>query len=261
MTFDKLPLEFYADKIARREAFTLQLWGDGEFMVASGRAEGRIMQSGEVARPWLCAVLREALKGGDRPDVLRGTDEHLLFPARYGGNDVEDVNQHAINVQKSFDVIKSNPPTRWVDGTIFDAAVREGRLGPLIAALRTRTVVVVGHPSLEGGVPFLKAARFVSIPGADASGSFLELHERLIEVGRELTNLSPAYVLCMGLGAIPLAESLRAKTKFKGATFLDLGSTFDVFAGLGGDRGWRREAYADAALCDRIRRSNVEGIE
>jgi hypothetical protein len=62
----------------------------------------------------------------------------------------------------------------------------------------------------------------------------------------------------MGLGAIPLA--LRIRKRCPNATVLDLGSTFDVFVGLGAERGWRRELYEDRAKWDDCIRKNLEEV-
>ena len=66
-------------------------------------------------------------------------------------------------------------------------------------------------------------------------------------------------VVCMGIGAIPLI--MRLRKHYRDGTYLDLGSTFDVFARLGAERGWRKELYADEAKWKAVVDKNLEGVK
>lgn len=251
----RLPLQWYVGKLQRGEPFTSLLYGDGEFTVMSGEVTGqRYTNYRELVTPQLVQELKDSLLDPD-PSIVRGTDLFLAYPETYGGRDVESVK--AVN-RRMRQVMTDEQIAKLVDGTVWDMAAREGQLGPLLKALNQHKVFWVGNAQLSQIASKIKCGGWHEAPRHNAAAS-LDLMESHIELAmRATTERYTCVVVCMGLGAIPLV--MRLRRRFPQATFLDLGSTFDVFVGLGAERGWRRELYADKAAWQACIDKNLEGV-
>jgi len=234
-------LSFYLDKLRSGEPFSSYLWGDGEFAVAARQRTGRTMQNGEVVTIQLEDELRAAL-AIDEPNVLHATDPFLAEPWTYAGNDKHSVNSIAAMV----------PPHRdWYDGTIWDTASREGTLGPLLKVLNERKVVFIGNNALLKARPF-EYGVWIRVPDTNACSHNFEPPFKWDCFQNDLV-----FVACMGISAIPTLARIRRLRP--GCTFLDLGSTFDVFAKIGAERGWRQELYRDEQRWQELIAKHREG--
>ena len=253
VTIARHPLSWYVDKLERGEPFTSLLYGDGEFMVADGQHIGQTLAFGEVVTEHLHREMVDSLLEPGT-DIIRGTDPNLINYMDYGGRDIDTFRPVGMRVNNL--LAKVAPNLEWVDGVMWDVASREGGLGPLLRALRGCYVVFLGNSRLGSFALDTLLARYVFyLPDSNAVGSFLVLESNLLRVPRHVSPI--VFVLCMGLGAIPLA--MRLRKALPGCTVLDLGSIFDVFAGIGEQRGWRAEMYADPVAWRECIRKNLEG--
>lgn len=238
-TLRNLPLSWYTEKLLRGEPFSSLVYGDGEFLAMAGLSCGE--QVPRQVRDELIASL-----DCDDPRIMRGTDPMLLDPDSYDGQDKEAVYRMAA----AADAAIGDRTLDWVDGTVWDTSVREGSLGPFLKALRNRPLTLVGHPKLRE-MDFLPVERFVAVPPNAAAAALDATTEA--SLGR-----SAVYLVCCGISAAPLI--VRLMERLPTSTFLDLGSTFDVFVGLGEGRGWRRELYANKHKLAECIHSNLRGL-
>ena len=245
------PLSWYVAKLERGEPFTSLLYGDGEFMVADGEHIGKTLAFGEVVTEQLHReMVASLLEPGE--DIIRGTDPNLINYMDYGGRDIDTFRPVGRRVNAL--LAKVAPNLDWVDGVMWDVASREGGLGSLLKALQERWTITVGNEKLMGFAD--RIGGFLPVLSENACSQLTILEANLI--GR-IGNISkPVLVFCMGLGAIPLAMRLRKVVPE--CTVLDLGSIFDVFAGIGEQRGWRAEMYADPVAWKECIRKNLEGV-
>jgi len=250
------PLSWYVDKMARGESYSSLLYGDGEFRAMFFAKDGEaISQYKDVVTPSLRRELIDSLSSAGA-DVLRGTDPHLIDWHLYEGGDKASVRSIGEGVQAGLAALGVPEPT-WVDGTVWDRDVREGNLAPFLREVVKRPAVLVGHPALADFARRLSmngaGCEFVPVRPANASGD-LDALEAIIGG----IPASKVYLLCMGLGAIPLIMRLRRQRPV--AWYFDLGSVLDVFAGLGASRGWRQELYADPVRLKETIDRNLEGV-
>lgn len=242
------PLTWYLEELTRRPLVTLT-WGDGEFLVASKTRTGTRFQAQELSTPKLEDRLRAALRWTDARGVF-GTDPFLLAPETYPGNDVETVTANGRLARR---VLEETGCTReWHDATVWDVTVREGRLGPFVRWLRGKRVCVVSNPRVHAWEGWGTGTQFVPVPVENAA----DKQDQTYALARNAGRGCDAFVVCCGISAIPLCVDLARR--FPSASVFDLGSTFDVFVGLGKERGWRRELYADPAALADLRRRNLE---
>lgn len=245
-----LPLSWYVSKLEKGEPFSSLVYGDGEFRVMSGKLTGHLYTAyRERVTAQLVSELNASLDDPD-PTIIRGSDPCVLDWRTYQGRDVDVVREASECAQAAL----GGRQLEWVDGCVWDVAVREGQLGPLIRALRGRKLAQVSNYKLFVEWKGLQPHFTVATAGHDAASGLDWLERALVEHAGDCD----CFVVCMGLGAIPLI--MRLRKQMPQATFLDLGSTFDVFAGLGAERGWRRELYADPAKLKACIDANLAGL-
>lgn len=243
------PLSFYVDKLNRREPFTSLLYGDGEMLVALGKRTGRIMAYGEVITPRMVTEMSDSLFDKS-PDIIHGTDLWLINWREYPGGDVANIAE----VGMAWEEYTAPLHIEWYDGVVWENAIRAGEFAPCFQALADRQVCLVSHYRIaEHGL--IDWRSFVPIPERNA-------YEKIDDTERTIFNCvhydDPVFVICVGLGAIPLI--MRLRKYFPQGTFLDLGSTFDVFVKMGGDRGWRNELYQNEAAWKDLVGRNLLGV-
>ena len=251
------PLAYYIEKLERGDPFASLLYGDGEFHVMTGNiADREFTNYRERVNPRLRTELLASLLDENRTyqgEILRGTDPNLVNWEEYQGRDVDAMRSIGDPIRE----LTAPYHVQWVDGVVWDRAVREGELFPLFRILRERSVLLVGHPKL-GKVEGFRDFHFLPIPPLDAWSSTDSLEKAVLDWNPPAKEEKRVYLVCAGLGAIPLI--LRLAEQRRRSTFLDLGSVFDVFAGLGAERGWRSEIYQDPDRLAQATRRNLEGV-
>lgn len=244
------PLDWYTDKVVRGEHFTSLLYGDGEFIVADREATMRHMAYKEVVLPKMEDEILASLDD-QSPDIIRGTDLHLVHWQAYRGQDWQSIKQCSERLHRAV----GNRDLTFYDGTVWEFATRDGVFAPFLRAIKKRPekLVFVGNPKLQQ-MKFLESriGLFVPIPHANAYASIKAIEEHTLSYDK------PAiYIICAGLTTIPLI--MRLRKKLPQSTFLDLGSTFDLFVKLP-SRGWRVDLYSKDKEYQRIIKANLEGV-
>lgn len=260
---EALPLEHYVGLLERNEPFCYLSYGDGEWLVATGMRTGSAMQAGEVVTPWLEQEIRASLDNPN-PCILRGTDYWIVNWREYQGGDASSF----VPLGHKIDALLEMRDIRFVDGVVWERACQDGKLGPFLKALQGREVYLVGNEKLYAGLGYhgaVEAYHYTWIPETNAVqyvAKILELvnSENSFPPDHALgaTGKTPCYLLCCGLAAMPLA--LKIFELVPNAAVIDLGSSLDIFANLGEQRGWRAELYADKAKYRDLIRQNLEGV-
>lgn len=243
------PLEFYVNKLERGEPFSSLLYGDGEWIACLHLRTGDTLSYREVVTTQLEHEMLASLDVVN-PNIIRATDLNLVEYQKYKGNDYKSVEAYGIKINNLLN--SRGVPITLYDGTVWETASEQGKLAPLLKALSTKDCVLIGTPLLTTIPHVLRPTRFIPIPTTNAYGCINRLEVETLECGEH-----EVYIVCMGLGAIPLI--MRLMKHFPNATFLDLGSTFDVFVKLP-TRGWRKDLYQNQAKWEETVRLNTEGV-
>lgn len=243
------PLEFYVNKLERNEPFSSLLYGDGEWIACLHLRTRERLSYGEVVS---VRLEQEMLASLDvvNPNIIRATDLNLVEYQKYKGNDYKSVEAYGIRINHLLN--SRGVPITLYDGTVWETASEQGQLSPLLKVLKTKKCLMVAHPVLGAIAHVIRPNTFIAIPPTNAYGDIDRIEAEVVAAGEH-----EVYIVCMGLGAIPMI--MRLLYYFPNATFLDLGSTFDVFVGLP-TRGWRKELYLDQAKWEETVRLNTEGV-
>jgi hypothetical protein len=138
---------------------------------------------------------------------------------------------------------------------ITDELAEHAGLAPLIEALNTRRVIVIGNKYLED-LEFLNYWGHIEIPSPNYH---LELDgpaglSRVHHVLRHLTLQPLMFVVSAGMSAAILIDHLY--DLYPRSSFMDCGSIWDAFVGIGCQREWRRRLYADPTELIEWKRKN-----
>jgi hypothetical protein len=238
------PLSWYVDKLERGEPFSSLIYGDGELLVALGQRTNTLFTGyQELVTERMVAEMRESLEGDD-PSILRGTDFNVLNSKYHDSGRLEKPLEQLLG--------KRHETLEWLNGVVWEDAVRQGELGPLLKMLRGKNLCLIGNKKLRA-IKFLFREVFWEVPDKNAYEVVDGLEHAILN-----TEMQEVYLICMGLGATPLISRLR--NRMPEATFLDMGSVFDVFVGGDGFRAWRAELYADPVKLKEIIDKNLEGL-
>lgn len=223
MNVSPLPLSWYVDRLRAHDPFSLGHYGDGELIAIFEDDVGGKNAEGTVYTPELCKALQ---------DSLRFKDERFLFAV--------PTDLHHVGLDQRLDKYLDRHGLRidFVDKNVWNTEMREGRLGPFIAELRKHPVCIVSNKALRR-CTFLNYDRFVEVGYPNCYGDILRAIEECLAWGRE----GGVVIVAMGLAGPVFVQALHGK--IAGSFVIEVGSIFDTFCGIGGQRGFRKELYTD----------------
>lgn len=216
------PLQYYVDRLANGQRFSQGMYGDGEWISVFGYSVGRANAEGTIYTQGLYRELKTIITDFHAADYLISVPEGLK---RYG------------DFREKIDRITSR---EFVDKDVWDREVRLGGFCPLIRQLQGMRTCIVSNANLRR-LNFLQYDEFIEI-------SYPNCYDEIDYVVSMATTVIPhceVYLVSAGLPAAIITASLHKL--IPDAFCLDLGSVWDAFVGIGGQRGWRGELYADKA--------------
>lgn len=200
-------LQWYADKLTRREPFSFVRYGDGEFdcILKLGRSEGGRAQK---CLPDLVQALGESL-------TQKRSGEY--YPAMNPGH------MSRIRMLPKIEawLVRNAPGLNWHLCPVFCRASIKGSLFPLVQALGQQRVVVVGPPWLKA-LPF--ADEFVPVR---SSGCWVDA-DAVVEQLRDMKDV------VISFSAGPTAKVLIHRLQpilGEHSSLIDFGSLWDVYCG------------------------------
>lgn len=139
---------------------------------------------------------------------------------------------------------------------VTDSLAGRHGLFPFINQLKKMKTVVIGPKELRGGMEFLGYKHFVVIESPN-----LHLRKNGIEdaASDALSCKSPGtvYLVSAGVSAALIIDQLydEAPNSF----FMDCGSIWDAFGGIGGQRAWRGRLLEDPKKLEQWKHDNIYG--
>lgn len=213
MEVKERPLDWFVRRIVEGTPTTFSRWGDGEWHSVFGRRDGHNCD-GHNYFPKMGEDLKTVLTG--RPDYVLGLQglARRLWPGKIE-TWLEKSALHDLD---------------WIDADVFHNASREGKIAPLLDALRSRPLVLVGPPHLSRLQTFLGYREFVTVP---PKNSYLAW-ERLVNEVSQVACILPrnsVIGISAGMPGKLIADRLHRRNGKK-HSIIDFGSLWDVYAGV-----------------------------
>ena len=224
------PIEWYLQKIRAGEHFSLGMYGDGEWQCIFNAFGAKFTQNAEKTdyTPQLTQRMLDSLRFSPNPDKP---------PFYFAAPDTFKTNAQYFTYEKQIDVIlgRLNRRIEFVEKNVWHREMCEGNLYPVIKELRSHNLVIVSNKMLRG-LDFLKYDKFVEVGYPNAFQDMQRAVKECLEYGK-----AGIYIFACGIPAALFVQALHGK--IKDSWFLDLGSIWDGFVGIGGQRATRREFY------------------
>lgn len=227
-----LPLSWFTERLRAGRAFAFARYGDGEFQCLLGQSGQNC--DGVRYGAELASALAQTLsqpRGGEYQYALGPKTRTVAGVGAW-------LQQHS-RVE------------HWVSTETLLAASLRGELAPLVAALRTRRVALVGGAHLVH-LPVLDPLAHVVVPEATAWE-----HREAIRAGAEAALCAGADTLLFSAGPLSKVLIWQLAPEWGGATLLDCGSLWDLYCGKDSRRYARRMTGAQKAL---LLRMNFPGV-
>jgi len=226
----------YVELLDKRTRFVQANYGDGEWACILGHP-GQNCNGEHYIQPLQMALI-DTLVNPPPGHIWYGSN-----PGKKLGPSVEEwITNRCLNQRV------------WVYKEVLSGANANGKLGPLIQAVRRRRTVLVGpkHLRNEDVHKIWNIKAQVSVPTSDA---FLAI-ERTVEQTLEMVwKEKPDLILvCSGMAANPLM--FRVARLCAVPTMIDMGATLDPYAGI-----WSRNAYRKDEFQKKIFQKNLVGLE
>lgn len=208
MKIDNLAIGEIVQWVITKTPVAYSRWGDGEWNSILGIGKvNHDKQPFAAVHADLVRVLR------DRPSYFLGLQ---AFAIRRLGDRISEWLE------------KEKLAFNWRSGQTLAHADINGELGPFIAALKTRSVIMVG-PAHLSTLKLFPIKQFVQVKSdGKAHESRGQVFKETLTAARALTE--PVVLLSAGMTAKGLVHDLRAK--LPNATLLDCGSLWEPYAGV-----------------------------
>lgn len=241
MIVHDLPHEYWLARIEKGDIFSIGSYGDGEWEAIFHQKIGGMNAEGTIYTQELCDDLSESLK-------FKSPHFYFSSPAGLKRADWTGIGEEKIDRY----LASQDVAIDFVEKDTWDKAVREGRFAPFIRQLRKMNVVVIGNKHLRG-LNFLKYDKFVEVSYPNCHLEVDRVVEECLAYGKP-----GVYLFSAGLPAALMVQKLHGK--IPDSWFLDIGSVWDAFVGIGAQRGWRAELYADEEKYKAWRALNLSDI-
>lgn len=225
MIIRNLPLSWYVDRLRSADYFSQGMYGDGEWLAIIGQHVGKCNAESTDYSPQLCYYLKKSLKY---------RHDNYLFSVPETLKDTW-IGQEAarLAVPCAGRLVEKDLP--------WDVETRTGGLVAFIRQLQQMKVCVIGNRFLRA-LTFLNYDQFIEVSYPNCYPEIPRIMARVREIGGS----GRVYVVSMGLPAALVTQQIHGL--YPDVFALDVGSIWDAFAGIGGQRGWRKNRFQHPEL-------------
>ncbi len=224
-------MDWYLEKMRRNDYFSMGMYGDGEWQAifnASLNGDFDKNCEGTVYDKKLCQEMYQSLTYNapnfyfSAPNTFKIHRSYFIYETW--------VDQTLKQLNRDIEFVEKN---------VWNEEMKAGRLGPLIKELQKKNVCIISNENLRG-LTFLNYDKFIEIgyPNCYLDGTLEKAGDEAIKYGKP-----GVYIIAAGIPATLLAQKLHRS--IKNSFILDLGSIWDGFVGIGAQRSFRADLYAN----------------
>lgn len=252
----KFPLTYYVKKLQKKEHFAFVGYSDAEWFCILKHQLGNLTGLGQVLDPVIGELLGQVLQD-------RKNDPNFLFAVPSCMWELENFTEISIDRKdKSIcDRIEQYLSDHNLTDIVFherdmvlDDCARDAGLYPFIEQLQKMHTVIIGPKPLHD-LDFLDYNHFIEISNPnlhmEKDGIKTAVQEAL-EYGEKAV-----YLISAGLSAALIIHNLW--DTIPESIFMDCGSIWDGFVGIGGQRPWREKLYTNPDKYKMWRHKNLYG--
>lgn len=250
ISFNQKGVGWYVDKLKNNDYFSFPGFSDAEWLAMEKCKVGNGQRTGG-------GQLYTELIGDQLTEALRFSKKNYLKAAPLCMHDLQWVYGGMRMVQF---LVDHNIPQKdwefWERDMVTDDLARAAGINPWIKQLREMDVVFISNKWVRNINYFMPYKHYVEIPKLDVytEENWIDKYvEKIMEYGKPAV-----YVFAAGFAAAPLIHHMHGK--IPNSWFLDLGSMWDCFVGIGSQRGWRAELYQSPSRWEEWITKVLDGI-
>jgi len=240
MQVETKSLDWYLQKIKNKEPFSLGHYGDGEIQCILNHFGDNFTGNCEGTN-----YTKELTKA--MVDSMYFKPDNFYFAISGMLQTYTPMKHYAKGIDKHF------PNKQFYEKGIWNEAMHKGELYPLIKELRNQDVYIVGNKMLRN-LTFLNYKGFYEVSYPNCFGELEEITKQILKDNKE-----GVYIFACGIPATLFVQKLHGK--IPNSWFIDMGSIWDGFIGIGGQRPTRREFYLHPETWKDWVKDNLKDIE
>ncbi len=240
------PIDFYIDKLKRQEYFCLPGYSDAEFYSMMGIRIGSKTGLGQILSKEHGVKLLDVMK-------RRQNDPRWLFAIPKCLWDLPYFSKPYLTIDKYLERNRLDIEAYERDMILDDLAKNAG-LHPFIKQLQQMDTVLIGPKEFSDGCLSFLNFKFnyeIPTPNLHMNSEYLEWVTTR-NVGKWKTILVSA-----GVSAPIIID--RMYETYPDNFYIDCGSIWDAFVGIGGQRQWRADLYQNPKALQAWKRKNIYG--
>jgi len=244
----KVPIETIVERLSNNEYFSMAGYSDAEWFSILRHGIGRKTGLGQIL---------DAETGKKLADIMRRRQDDPRFLFAAPGVLWEGVYFIKARITQRINRFSDENDLHidWYERDMLtdDLAAAAG-LYPFINQLQKMHTVLIGNEALAD-IDFPMLDNFIGI-----SSPNLHLEENGIENAVEEAKRwgeQGVYLVSAGMSAALIIDQLH--DEIPNSWFIDCGSMWDAFVGIGGQRGWRAELYKNPKKLEEWKHANIYG--
>ncbi len=232
-------IDWYIDRLKNNQPFSIAHYGDGEWTAVLKQKVGGENAEGTIYTEALCDELARTLEY-KADNFFIATPDDLKYIGMSGQVD-DYLKQRGMGIE-------------FHEKDVWNKAAVEGELGPFIKELRNRgnSISIISNEAMRG-LYFLNYEYFVDVGYPNAYESIKDSDFN------DYADTADVFIVAAGLAGPCIVRRLHERCgneKF----IIEVGSIFDAFVGMGGQRGWRDEMYINPRKVMEWRAKNLKDI-
>jgi len=239
MNIKKLTINDYLKKLQNKEYFSLGMYGDGEWQCIFNAAFGDRFSGNCEGTRYTEELSRKMLES------LQFNSQNFFFSA-------PDTFQRLPEYKKYEVLIDKLTHVEFVEKNVWNTTMANAELYPFIKELLNHDVYFIGNERLKD-LTFLNYKAFFTVSYPNC---YVDMDKTISAIKEQ--NKSGVYIFACGIPATLYVQSLHEQ--ISNSWFLDLGSIWDGFVGIGGQRPTRRELYKHSEEWKQWRDKNLQDI-
>lgn len=244
MKFIRASIQYYIRRLMNDEFFSIAGFSDAEWFSILGIRDGDTTGLGQIINTdHGKRLLQVLIRRDDDPLFLFAAPDCLYkIPELYRGIPIDDlIDQVGIK-------------SVWYErDMVTDDMARHSKMFPFIETIRRMSRVVIIGPQALRDIDFFEYDYFVEIPTPN-----LHMETNGIEDAVEVASgygRPGLYLVSAGVSAAIIIDRLH--DEIPNSFFMDCGSIWDAFVGIGGQRTWRSILYNDPVKLKQWKKENL----